>query len=150
MTDAFKKLSMVNSSAHIKEFGNSVGTIIGYADYNNCNPSDSKYDLNKVGPEVEVRWDPYNLRYIYPIDALEEVEIKLPTQEEKQAAEERLRKKGRAISEKEKWEVITRLVACWEKKPTLRLGQFISSIPGVNNLFNIEDFELVEKAENWK
>jgi len=42
------------STAHVDEFGHSVGVIEGLVDYNNT-----------VGPEVEVRWEPDNLRYAY-------------------------------------------------------------------------------------
>lgn len=53
------------SSAHADEFCNSVGIVSGLTDYNNCNPGDPDYDADKVGPEVDVYWQPDNLRYCY-------------------------------------------------------------------------------------
>lgn len=60
------------SSEHVEEFGDSVGTVLGLADYNNCEPDDPGYDATKVGPEVTVLYDD-NLRYHYNPDSLEEV-----------------------------------------------------------------------------
>ncbi len=59
------------SFSHLKEFGDSIGIVDGLIDYNNCNPSDAEYDQAKIGPEVNVRWLPSNLRYGYHPDDLE-------------------------------------------------------------------------------
>jgi hypothetical protein len=61
------------SSAHVDEFGESVGVVQGLTDYNNCKPGDPEYDLDKVGPEWDVRWEPDNLRYAYATGDLERV-----------------------------------------------------------------------------
>lgn len=50
------------SSEHIAEFEDSVGIVQGFADYNN---QGEVRDESKVGPEVDVRWQPDNLRYAY-------------------------------------------------------------------------------------
>jgi len=39
---------------HVMEFGNCVGIVQGYTDYG-----------SQMGPEVDVRWSPSNLRYAY-------------------------------------------------------------------------------------
>lgn len=53
------------STAHIEEFGECEGIVIDLMDYNNCAPTDPEYDISKIGPEVDVRWQPSNLRYAY-------------------------------------------------------------------------------------
>lgn len=58
------------SLAHILEFGDSVGVVIGLTDYNNCRLGDAAYEYRKVGPEVDVRWTPH-LRYAYHPDDLD-------------------------------------------------------------------------------
>lgn len=50
------------SSAHIDEFGESIGIVEGLVDYNN---DGEPYDPTKIGPELNVRWEPDNLRYGY-------------------------------------------------------------------------------------
>ena len=60
-------------SAHVEEFGDCVGIVIGLTDNNNCSPDDANYDPSHTGPEVDVRWQPSNLRYAYPPEDLEEV-----------------------------------------------------------------------------
>jgi len=59
------------SSAHVEEFGDCVGIVQGLMDYNNCEPTDAAYDPSKTGPEVDVRWQPSNLRYAYHPSDLE-------------------------------------------------------------------------------
>lgn len=54
------------STAHVDEFGDSVGTVEGLVNYNN--PPEE--DPSKIGPELNVRWDS-GLRYGYPKDFLE-------------------------------------------------------------------------------
>jgi len=39
---------------HVVEFGNCIGIVQGYTNYGNV-----------VGPDVDVRWQPSNLRYAY-------------------------------------------------------------------------------------
>jgi hypothetical protein len=48
--------------AHVDEFGHCIGVVEGPVDYG-----------NSLGPEVDVRWQPSNLRYMYHPDELEEV-----------------------------------------------------------------------------
>jgi hypothetical protein len=60
------------SSAHVEEFGESVGVVEGLADYNNCKPGEPGYDPSKIGPEWTVVW-PDNLRYHYATEDLEVV-----------------------------------------------------------------------------
>lgn len=43
-----------SSEEHIEEFGDCIGTIVGWVDYG-----------SQLGPEVDVRWQPSNLRYAY-------------------------------------------------------------------------------------
>lgn len=61
------------SSAHVDEFGDQIGVVVGLADYNNCKPGEPGYDPDKVGPELTVVW-PGNLRYHYASGDLEKVE----------------------------------------------------------------------------
>jgi hypothetical protein len=50
------------NGAHIDEFGDYVGIVQGLTDYG-----------SKHGPEVDVRWQPSNLRYAYHPKYLVEV-----------------------------------------------------------------------------
>lgn len=59
------------STAHVEEFGECIGVVDGLMDYNNCEPGDPAYDASKLGPEVDVRWQPSNLRYGYASEDLE-------------------------------------------------------------------------------
>lgn len=59
------------STDHVEEFGECVGVVDGPVDYNSCEPGHPDYDESKVGPEVDVRWKPSNLRYGYHADDLE-------------------------------------------------------------------------------
>ncbi len=59
------------STDHIEEFSKCVGVVDGLVDYNNCKPDDPAYDPSKLGPEVDVRWQPSNLRYGYDPEDLE-------------------------------------------------------------------------------
>lgn len=66
MTDKFKQELISHDCAdHVKEFGDCVGVVIRYTDYNNCKPEDPQYDHSKIGPEVDIRWQPSNLKYAY-------------------------------------------------------------------------------------
>lgn len=61
MGSHFKQALMANNCyEHIQEFGNCVGIVDGLADYG-----------DEKGPEVDVRWQPSNLRYSYHPDELE-------------------------------------------------------------------------------
>lgn len=74
MSKALKeKLKANNSFEHVKEFGNCTGVIEGLVDYNSVKPGETGYDPSKVGPEVNVRWKPSNLRYAYSLDDLDEI-----------------------------------------------------------------------------
>jgi len=44
---------------HIREFGSCFGVVIGPVNYG-----------NSIGPEVDVRWQPSNLKYAYSFDDL--------------------------------------------------------------------------------
>lgn len=60
------------SWAHEREFGNCEGVVQGLVDYNGgLKPGQPGYDSNRVGPEVDVRWKPSNLRYAYHPEDLE-------------------------------------------------------------------------------
>lgn len=66
MSEALKAvLSMNDSLEHVQEFGECIGIVEGPTDFNPCHPGEDGYDLNKLGPEVDVRWLPSNLRYAY-------------------------------------------------------------------------------------
>ena len=55
MGEAIKKQLIVNGcAAHVEEFGECVGLVEGLTDYGTSR-----------GPEVDVRWQPSNLRYGY-------------------------------------------------------------------------------------
>jgi hypothetical protein len=72
MTAAAKRLMRERGdNAHVVEFGECVGVVECLTDYNNCKPGEPGYDVAKVGPEVDVRWQPSNLRYGYDTKALE-------------------------------------------------------------------------------
>lgn len=71
MSEHLKQALIKNGSKeHVREFNNCIGVVQGLTDYNNCKPGDPKYDQDKVGPEVDVRWQPSNLRYAYAIEKL--------------------------------------------------------------------------------
>lgn len=55
------------STAHVEEFGDCVGTVVGLTDYNNAG---EPRDHNKVGPEIDVKWT-QSLRYAYDPKFLE-------------------------------------------------------------------------------
>lgn len=59
---------MACSSDHVEEFGESVGVVTGPVDFNN---KGEIHDPNKIGPELNVVWEPDNLRYGYHPDDLE-------------------------------------------------------------------------------
>jgi hypothetical protein len=63
MSKALKKEMRKTSQAHIKEFGNCVGVVMGLMDYG-----------TQLGPEVDVRWLPSNLCYGYLPETLDVVE----------------------------------------------------------------------------
>jgi hypothetical protein len=62
---------------HIREFGRCIGIVEGWMDYNSVPPGHPMYSLEKVGPEVNVRWWPRGslrgLRYMYNVEDLEVV-----------------------------------------------------------------------------
>jgi hypothetical protein len=59
------------STGHVEEFGHCIGFVEGPLDYNNCKPGSGGYDPAKVGPEVDVRWEPSHLRFGYAPNELE-------------------------------------------------------------------------------
>ena len=72
MNNKIKHALIQNSCEdHVKEFENCIGIVQCLTDYNNCLPNDSSYDVRKVGPEWDVRWQPSNLRYAYSEEDLE-------------------------------------------------------------------------------
>ena len=58
-----ERLELSGNVDHLNEFGNCIGIVVGLTDFGNC-----------VGPEVDVRWQPSNLRYAYHPRNLEVVE----------------------------------------------------------------------------
>jgi len=64
MSAAFKERFVKNrhNIAHIREFGECVGIVQGLTDFG-----------KQKGPEVDVRWQPSNLRYAYLPEELEVV-----------------------------------------------------------------------------
>lgn len=65
---------MLCSSAHIEEFGNCIGFVAGLVNYNNVPTNHPDFDPNKFGPELNVCWQPSNLRYGYAPEDLEPAE----------------------------------------------------------------------------
>ena len=56
MSEEIKRLFIANGShEHVEEFGDCEGVIIGLVDYGN----------GIFGPELDVRWQPSNLKYMY-------------------------------------------------------------------------------------
>jgi len=69
MSAQLKDKMRVLSGAHIREFGRCVGIVEGPVDWNKSGEADPA----KLGPAVDVRWQPSNLRYMYDPDDLEVV-----------------------------------------------------------------------------
>lgn len=63
MSDELKRKFILNGCGdHVDEFGECTGNVEGLVDYGN----------RVKGPEVDVRWQPSNLRYAYdPSDLVE-------------------------------------------------------------------------------
>ncbi len=57
-----KELRATKSHAHVREFGDCTGVVLGLTDYK-----------TQQGPEVDVRWFPSGLRYAYDPKYLEVV-----------------------------------------------------------------------------
>jgi hypothetical protein len=74
MTKAYKR--MLGRNAHVREFGTSIGVCIGWTKYfNKMVVGDGEGETPvSVGPEVDVRWQPSNLRYGYAPEWLELVD----------------------------------------------------------------------------
>jgi len=71
MSESLKDRMRENgSTAHVHEFGLSVGVVQGFTDYNNRG---EPLDVSRIGPEVDVRWEPSKLRYAYHPGDLEVV-----------------------------------------------------------------------------
>lgn len=62
MSEAYKAETRVHSPDHVAEFADCVGIVDGPVDYND---GVSPFDPSKLGPEVDVRWQPSRLRYGY-------------------------------------------------------------------------------------
>ncbi len=60
-----KALFATNSHDHVAEFARCVGEVIGPTDYG-----------NQVGPELDVRWLPSKLKYAYPPEHLQVMQLK--------------------------------------------------------------------------
>ena len=56
---------------------------------------------------------------------------------------------GRASTPEQKREITDRLLAAWLKVPELRLGQLIYCACPSERLFNLEDYPLIERIEEW-
>lgn len=54
---------------------------------------------------------------------------------------------GRALTDEQKRAVMERLLAAWQKRPALRLGQMLEAANGIGNLFYREDEDLVQDVE---
>ena len=62
MSDIFKKVLIENGCKdHVDEFGECTGIVEDCVNYNN----NGEHDPNKIGPELNVRWQPSKLRYGY-------------------------------------------------------------------------------------
>lgn len=62
MSPKLKELLLAGGSEeHLREFGDCIGEVEGFVDFNN----QGENDPSKVGPEAEVRWRPSMLRYGY-------------------------------------------------------------------------------------
>lgn len=67
MSDALKESLIKNGcKEHVDEFGDCIGIVQDYVNYN----SNGENDPRKIGPELNVRWLPSNLRYGYSPDEL--------------------------------------------------------------------------------
>ncbi len=55
--------------------------------------------------------------------------------------------KDRANTSKEKAAIILRLGVLWGRNPELRLGQLINNCVENEEIYYIEDFDLIEKLE---
>jgi hypothetical protein len=58
---------------HVKEFGECTGIVEGPVDYNVAGET---FDIKKLGPELNVRWQPDGLRYAYRREDLEVLDKK--------------------------------------------------------------------------
>lgn len=56
---------------HLDELGDCVGIVLGPVDHDNVPSTDPTWNPRAVGPEVDVRWQPSNLRYAYDPTELE-------------------------------------------------------------------------------
>lgn len=59
MSEGLRQKLKASSREHLKEFGDCTGIVQGLTEYG-----------NQQGPEVDVRWQPSNLRYAYMPDDL--------------------------------------------------------------------------------
>lgn len=57
------------SAAHVKEFGDSIGTVLEAVVWNSGMPDEC------IGPHVKVCWEPDMLRYTYHPNELEVIEV---------------------------------------------------------------------------
>lgn len=68
MSEAYKAAARIHSPDHVAEFGACMGRVEGPVDYNTPG---TPFDAEKLGPELDVRWQPSNLRYGYDPNDLE-------------------------------------------------------------------------------
>ena len=66
LNEDYKKRMAATSAEHIKEFENCIGTIV------------PKQDNVKDWPEVNVCWEPDNLKYLYKIEDLDFIQEEIP------------------------------------------------------------------------
>lgn len=72
MSEALRaQLRAAGSGAHVDELGECVGVVQGPTDWNGVAPGDPAWRAELLGPEVDVRWQPSNLRYCYDPSELE-------------------------------------------------------------------------------
>lgn len=77
LSDSFKSEHRRGCGEHIDEFADSRGTVLGLTDYNNVPPGHRDYRANKLGPEVNVRWDE-GLVYSYREEFLTRLALDTP------------------------------------------------------------------------
>jgi CMP/dCMP kinase len=66
-----RDLVAAGSGEHVAEFGECIGIVDGPTDYNEAGGADPA----KIGPEVNVRWQPFGLRFGYLPEGLQPVEM---------------------------------------------------------------------------
>lgn len=58
--------------------------------------------------------------------------------------------KDRAETDKQKQEIVERLLNSWKLQRELRLGQLLYCATGGRDIFNVEDYVLIKEIENFQ